>query len=96
MTRIDIFLCLSLARLASPSISTASFTLPTNHKLSRMVGSSDDNIYRWVYREELGEEGECKRKGCTVESETTEHALCECRWAQEKWQTICPLALRES
>ena len=56
-------------------------TLPTNHKLSRMAGSNDDNIYKWVYREELGEEGECKRKGCTEESETTEHAICGCKWA---------------
>ena len=60
-------------------------TLPTNHKLSRMARSNDDNIYKWVYQEELGEEGECKRKGCTEESETTDHAICGCRWAQEKW-----------
>jgi hypothetical protein len=32
-------------------------TLPTNHKLSRMAESNSDNIYKWVYREELGKEG---------------------------------------
>ena len=37
-------------------------TLPTNHKLSKMVRSNDDNIYKWVHQEELGEEGECKRR----------------------------------
>ena len=32
-------------------------TLPTNHKLSRMAESNSENIYKWVYREELGKEG---------------------------------------
>ena len=63
-------------------------TLPTNHKLSRMAESNSDNIYKWVYREELGKEGGCRRKGCTEESETTDHAICGCRWAQEKWEHL--------
>ena len=61
-------------------------TLPTNHKLSRMAESNSDNIYKWVYREELaiGKEGGCRRKGCTEESETTDHAICGCRWAHRR------------
>ena len=63
-------------------------TLPTNHKLSRMAESNSDNIYKWMYREELGKEGGCQRKGRTEESETTDHAICGCRWAHEKWKHL--------
>ena len=54
-------------------------TLPANHKLSRMARSNDGNIYNWVYQKELGEEGACRRKGCTEESETADHAICVCK-----------------
>ena len=55
---------------------------------SGMARSNDDNIYNWIYKKELGEEGACKRKGCTEESETTDHAICGCKWAQKKWEYL--------
>ena len=63
-------------------------TLPTNHKLSTIANSSTDNVYRWVYGEELGPEGKCRRKGCTEESETTDHAICGCPRAKEVWEDL--------
>ena len=63
-------------------------TLPTNHKLSTIANSSTDNVYRWVYGEELGPEGKCRRKGCTEESETTDHAICGCPRAKEVWEAL--------
>jgi hypothetical protein len=50
-------------------------SLPT-HRLSNMVNSNSDNIYSWVYRDELGSHGACRRKGCGEEFESTEHAMC--------------------
>ena len=56
--------------------------------MSRMAEINSDDIYKWVYREELGKEGGRRRKGCTEKSETTDHAICGCRWAQEKWEHL--------
>ena len=36
-------------------------SLPTNHRLSNMVNSNSDNIYSWVYQDELGSHGACRR-----------------------------------
>ena len=44
-------------------------TLPTNHKLSRMANSNEDNIYHWVYGGELGAECTCRREECGKDSE---------------------------
>ena len=63
-------------------------TLPTNHKMSVMANRDDDNIYHWVYGDELGEHGKCRRSGCQQESETTKHAVCECVWAQQRWKQL--------
>ena len=43
-------------------------SLPTNHRLSNMVNSNSDNIYSWVYQDELGSHGACRREGCGEES----------------------------
>ena len=50
-----------------------------------MVNSNSDNIYGWVYQDELGIHGACRREGCGEESESIEHAICGCEWAQERW-----------
>ena len=50
-------------------------SLPTNHKLSKMANSEKDNIYKWVYREELGTDDRCNRRDCKCETETTQHAI---------------------
>ena len=63
-------------------------SLPTNHRLSNMVNSNSDNIYSWVYRDELDSHGACWREGCGEESESTEHAMCGCEWAQERWRHL--------
>ena len=63
-------------------------TLPTNHKLSTIANSSTDNVYHRVYGEELGPEGRCRRRGCTEESETTDHAICGCPRAKEVWEDL--------
>ena len=42
-------------------------SLPTNHELSKMINSKRDNIYKWVYRGELGTDGRCDRKDCQCE-----------------------------
>ena len=61
-------------------------TLPVNHKLSVLAdGNNKDNIYNKVYRDELGENGECKRKGCTCDTEDTDHAIWGCEKARERW-----------
>ena len=44
-------------------------TLPTNHKLSRMANSNEDNIYHWVYGGEMGAECTCRREECGNDSE---------------------------
>ena len=62
--------------------------LPTNHRLSNMVNSNNDNIYSWVYQDELGSHGTCRREGCCEESESTAHAICGCEWAQERWRQL--------
>ena len=54
-------------------------TLPVNHKLSVLANSKNiKNIYNKLYRDELGENGECKRKGCTCDTEDTDHAIWGC------------------
>jgi hypothetical protein len=53
-----------------------------------MAEINSDDIYKWVYREELCKEGRRRRQGCTKEAETTDHAICGCRWAQEKWEHL--------
>ena len=63
-------------------------SLPTNRRLSNMVNGNSDNIYSWVYRDELGSHGACRREGCGEESESSEHALCGCEWAQEQWRQL--------
>ena len=63
-------------------------SLPTNHRLSNMVNSNSDSIYSWVYQDELGSHGACRREGCGEESESTEHAMCGCKWAQERWRQL--------
>ena len=61
-------------------------TLPVNHKLSVLANSNNkDNIYNKVYRDELGENGECKRVGCTCDTEDTDHAIWGCEKARERW-----------
>ena len=53
-----------------------------------MVNSNSDSIYSWVYQDELGSHGACRREGCGEESESTEHAVCGCKWAQERWRQL--------
>ena len=61
-------------------------TLPVNHKLSVLVNSNNkNNIYNKVYEDMLGENGECKRKGCMCDTEDTDHAIWGCEQAKEKW-----------
>ena len=50
--------------------------------------SNNDNIYSWVYQDELGSHGACRGEGCGEESESTEHAVCGCEWAQERWRQL--------
>ena len=63
-------------------------SLPTNHKLSKMVNSEKDNIYKWVYRDELGTDGRCNRKDCQCETETTQHAIIDCDESQLLWMSL--------
>ena len=61
-------------------------TLLVNHKLSVLSGNNNkDKIYNKVYRDELGENGECKRKGRTCDTEGTGHAIWGCEKARERW-----------
>ena len=53
-----------------------------------MVNSKYDNIYKWVYRDALGDQGACRREGCQEQLESTEHAVCGCAWAQERWDKL--------
>ena len=45
-------------------------------------------MYHWVYGEELGPEGKCRRKGCTEKSETTDHTISGCPRAKEVWEDL--------
>ena len=53
-----------------------------------MVNSNSDNIYSWVYQDELCSHCACKREGCEEESESTEYAVCGCKWARERWRQL--------
>ena len=63
-------------------------SLPTNHKLSKMINSEKDNIYKWVYRDEIGTDGRCNRKDCQCETETTQHAIIDCDESQLLWMSL--------
>jgi hypothetical protein len=61
-------------------------TLSVNHKLSVLAYSNNkENIYNKIYRDDLGENWECKRKGCTCDTEDTDHAIWGCEKAREGW-----------
>ena len=63
-------------------------SLPTNHKLSKMINSEKDNIYKWVYRDEIGTDGRCNRKDCQCETETTQHAIIDCDESKLMWMSL--------
>ena len=57
-----------------------------NHKLSILANSNNENnMYNKVYRDELGENRECKRKGCTCDTKDTDHVIWGCEKARERW-----------
>ena len=63
-------------------------SLLTNHRLSNMVNSRSDGIYSWVYQDEQGNYGVCRRERCREEAESTGHAVCGCKLAHERWRQL--------
>jgi hypothetical protein len=60
--------------------------LPTNKRLMKMANSPEDNIYRHVYADSLGEHGRCNR--CGHDQETAQHAIAECPKAKPRWDRL--------
>jgi ribonuclease HI len=58
--------------------------LPTHSQMAKFAGSSTENIYKQVYQDSIGTEGQCIRCGCP--KETTLHALYECEGGRDRWE----------
>ena len=58
--------------------------LPTHAQMIKFSKGSEHNIYKEVYRDELGEEGKCIR--CGQGKETTLHATYECESVRQRWE----------
>jgi hypothetical protein len=82
-----------LKRLGRPGMPTWRFwsrltlqILPVNARLMKFANSSDANIYKHVYGEDLGPKGRCARCGC--EEETVKHAIMDCCESAPRWEAL--------
>jgi hypothetical protein len=61
-------------------------TLPTHGQMATYAAASEENAYKSVYRDTLGEHGRCTRCGAAVE--TTRHALYQCPDSGPRWEKL--------
>jgi ribonuclease HI len=57
--------------------------LPTHSQMIKFAKGSEDNVYKTVYEDTIGEEGQCVR--CKCKKETTLHAIYECEAVRMRW-----------